>query len=96
MPLSEEQVTVEKLPVVSEEVIVGKREIHSSEQVQETVRREELRTSEEIQVPLSEERVIVEKLPVVSEEAIVGKREVHQFEQMPETVRREELRPELL
>ena len=43
VPLSEEQVTVEKLPVVSEEVIVGKREVHSSEQVQETVRREELR-----------------------------------------------------
>ena len=43
VPLSEEQVTVEKLPVVSEEVIVGKREVHSFEQVQETVRQEELR-----------------------------------------------------
>ena len=96
VPLSEEQVTVEKLPVVSEEVIIGKREVHSSEQVQETVRREELRASEEIQVPLSEERVIVEKLPVVSEEVIVGKREVHSSEQVQETVRREELRPELL
>jgi len=33
VPLSE-QVTVEKLPVVSEEVIVGKREVHQTEQVQ--------------------------------------------------------------
>ncbi len=96
VPLSEEQVTVEKLPVVSEEVIVGKREVHQTEQVQETVRREELRTSEEIQVPLSEEQVTVEKLPVVSEEVIVGKREVHQTKQVKETVRQEELRPELL
>ena len=42
VPLSEEQVTIEKLPVISEEVIVGKREVHQTEQVQETVRREEL------------------------------------------------------
>jgi len=96
VPLSEEQVTIEKLPVISEEVIVGKREVHQTEQVQETVRREELRASEEIQVPLSEERVTVEKLPVISEEVIVGKREVHQTEQVQETVRREELGPELL
>jgi uncharacterized protein (TIGR02271 family) len=96
VPLSEEQVTVEKLPVVSEEVIVGKRSVHQTEQVQETVRREELRTSEEIQVPLSEERVTVEKLPVVSEQVIVGKRSVHQTEQVQETVQPEQLRPELL
>ena len=82
--------------MVSEEVIIGKREVHQTEQVQETVRREELRASEEIQVPLSEERVIVEKLPVVSEEVIVGKREVHHTEHVQETVRSEELRPELL
>jgi uncharacterized protein (TIGR02271 family) len=42
--LSEERVTVEKLPVVSEEVIIGKRSVQQTEQVQETVRREELRT----------------------------------------------------
>ena len=83
VPLSEEQVTVAKLPVVSEEVIVDKREVHQTAQVQETVRREELRTSEEIQVPLSEERVIVEKLPVFSE-------------QVHEPVRPDELGPELL
>lgn len=83
VPLSEEQVTVAKLPVVSEEVTIGKREVHETEQVQETVRREELRTSEEIQVPLSEERVIVEKLPVFSE-------------QVQETVRPDDLGPELL
>ena len=83
VPLSEEQVTVAKLPVVSEEVIINKREVHQTAQVQQTVRREELRTSEEIQVPLIEERVIVEKLPVVSEE-------VH------EPVRPDQLGPELL
>ena len=42
--LSEERVTVEKRPVVSEEVIVGKRSVQQTEQVQETVRREELHT----------------------------------------------------
>ena len=83
VPLSEEQVTVAKLPVVSEEVILDKREVHQTAQVQETVRREELRTSEEIQVPLSEERVIIEKLPVSSE-------------QVHEPVRPNELEPELL
>jgi len=52
--LSEERVTVEKRPVVSEEVIVGKREVQQTEQVQETVRREELRTERQGDVIIDE------------------------------------------
>jgi len=52
--LSEERVTVEKRPVVTEEVIVGKREVQQTEQVQETVRREELRTERQGNVTIDE------------------------------------------
>jgi uncharacterized protein (TIGR02271 family) len=43
VPLREEQVMVEKRPVVYEEVSVGKREVHDTERVSDTVRREEAR-----------------------------------------------------
>jgi len=54
IPLSEERITIEKLPVVSEEVIIGKREVQETEQVQETVRREELRTERQGDVIIDE------------------------------------------
>jgi len=41
IPVMEERVEVTKRPVVSEEIIVGKREVHDTETVSETVRREE-------------------------------------------------------
>ena len=44
MRLREEQVEVEKRPVVYEEVGVGKRTTQETQQVSDTVRREELRT----------------------------------------------------
>jgi uncharacterized protein (TIGR02271 family) len=43
IPLMEEEVRVEKTPVVREEVSVRKRQVQDSEQVSETVRREEAR-----------------------------------------------------
>ena len=43
VPVREEQVDVEKTPVVYEEVGVGKREVTQTQQVSETVRREEAR-----------------------------------------------------
>jgi len=54
IPLSEERITIEKLPVVSEEVLIGKREVQQTEQVQETVRREELRTERQGDVIIDE------------------------------------------
>jgi uncharacterized protein (TIGR02271 family) len=41
IPVSEEQVTVEKQPVVREEVSLGKRAVQDTQQVSDTVRREE-------------------------------------------------------
>ncbi|MFP7289110.1 YsnF/AvaK domain-containing protein [Shouchella clausii] len=43
IPVTEEQVEVSKRPVVTGEVEVHKREIQSTEQVQDTVKREEAR-----------------------------------------------------
>jgi uncharacterized protein (TIGR02271 family) len=43
VPVREEQVSVEKRPVVYEEVGLGKREVTDTQQVSDTVRREEAR-----------------------------------------------------
>jgi uncharacterized protein (TIGR02271 family) len=47
IPLSEEQVRVEKRPVVRDEVVVGKRNVDDIQKVSEDVRREELRIDEQ-------------------------------------------------
>jgi len=43
VPVREEQVTVDKQPVVREEVSLGKRQVQDSQRVSDTVRREEAR-----------------------------------------------------
>ena len=50
VPLREERVQVEKQPVVTEEVSIGKRQVQETEQVSGTVRREEARVETEGQV----------------------------------------------
>jgi uncharacterized protein (TIGR02271 family) len=55
VPVREEQLEVEKKPVVYEEVGVGKRVTQESQQVSETVRREELRTDKEGDVEVRNE-----------------------------------------
>jgi uncharacterized protein (TIGR02271 family) len=52
VPVREEQVEVEKRPVVYEEVGVGKQQVVESQQVADTVRREELRVDKEGDVAL--------------------------------------------
>jgi uncharacterized protein (TIGR02271 family) len=47
VPLSEERVHVEKKPVVSEEVRVGKRQVQDTKRVSDSVRHEELRSEHE-------------------------------------------------
>jgi uncharacterized protein (TIGR02271 family) len=47
VPLSEEQVRVEKRPIVKEEVTVGKKKVQESRQVNEQVKREELKVDRE-------------------------------------------------
>jgi uncharacterized protein (TIGR02271 family) len=46
VPVREEQVTVEKQPVVREEIALGKRQVQDTQQVSDTVRREEARVEQ--------------------------------------------------
>jgi uncharacterized protein (TIGR02271 family) len=48
IPLTEERVSVEKKPVVNEEVRVGKRTVQDTKRVADTVRHEELRTEGDV------------------------------------------------
>ncbi|HEV7215143.1 MAG TPA: YsnF/AvaK domain-containing protein, partial [Chloroflexota bacterium] len=52
VPVSEEQVNVEKVPVLTEEVRVGKREVQENREVSGTVRRERARIENEGNVRL--------------------------------------------
>jgi uncharacterized protein (TIGR02271 family) len=52
VPVREEQVSVEKRPVVYEEVGVGKRQVNDTQQVSETVQREEARVEHDGDVNL--------------------------------------------
>jgi uncharacterized protein (TIGR02271 family) len=54
IPLMEEEVRVEKTPVVREEVSVRKREVQDTERVSETVRREEARIESQGDARMSE------------------------------------------
>jgi uncharacterized protein (TIGR02271 family) len=55
VPISEERVEVEKVPVMTEEVRVGKREVTENRQVTDTVRREEARIENEGNVRVQNE-----------------------------------------
>jgi len=54
VPVTEEKVRVDKTPVVKEEITVGKRQVHETEKVRDTVRREEARIEEKGDARLSE------------------------------------------
>jgi uncharacterized protein (TIGR02271 family) len=56
VPVRAEQVEVEKQPVVYEEVGIGKRVTQETQQVSETVRREELRTDKEGDIDVRNEQ----------------------------------------
>ena len=56
VPVREEEVTVEKRPVVTEEISIGKRPVQETEQVSGTVRREEARIEREGNVDIEPER----------------------------------------
>ncbi|WP_409302082.1 YsnF/AvaK domain-containing protein [Peribacillus sp. SCS-155] len=47
IPLTEERVEVTKRPVVTEEVIIGKRTVQETQQVQDTVKKEDVEISED-------------------------------------------------
>lgn len=54
VPVSEEQVNVTKTPVVTGEVAVGKRKVQETQQVSDTVRREEARVDRTGDVPVQD------------------------------------------
>ena len=54
IPVTEEKVRVDKTPVVKEEITVGKRQVHETEKVRDTVRREEARIEEKGDARVSE------------------------------------------
>ncbi len=52
IPVSEEQVFVTKRPVVTNEVVVGKREVQETQRVSDTIRHEEARIDQQGSVPI--------------------------------------------
>ncbi len=56
VPVREEQVSVEKRPVVTEEVEIGKRQVQETKQVSGTVRREEVRVEGQGDVEVDKRR----------------------------------------
>ncbi|WP_342042912.1 YsnF/AvaK domain-containing protein [Bacillus sp. OTU2372] len=69
IPITEERIEVTKRPVVVEEVIVGKRKIQETKQVQDIIRKEEARI--EHSVPSVTEVVTLPKTEVAQEEVIM-------------------------
>jgi uncharacterized protein (TIGR02271 family) len=53
IPIIEERVEVMKTPVIVEEVIVGKRKIQETKQVQDTIKKEEARIERSVSAPLA-------------------------------------------
>jgi uncharacterized protein (TIGR02271 family) len=56
IPVREEQVNVEKIPVAKEEVVVGKRKIQDTERVQETLRKEEIKVDADPSIHVRDRR----------------------------------------
>ena len=56
VPQREENVELEKRPVVYEEVGVSKREVQGTQQISDTVRREEARIEHEGDVEIAQDR----------------------------------------
>jgi len=69
IPITEERIEVTKRPVVVEEVIVGKRKIQETKQVQDIIRKEEARIVER-SVPSVTEAVTLMKADMGQEEVI--------------------------
>ncbi|MEH7481626.1 YsnF/AvaK domain-containing protein [Neobacillus drentensis] len=70
IPIMEERIEVTKRPVVVEEVIVGKRKIQETKQVQDIIRKEEARIERSIPSPM-EEKKLVTQLAIVEQEEVI-------------------------
>jgi len=105
--LRQERLKVEKTPVETGEVRVGKRVVTEHKTIDVPVEREEVVVerrpasgraakgdfgAEDIIIPVKEEQISVTKEPVVTEEVTVGKRKVQDTKHVSETVRKEELK----
>ncbi|MFS0575739.1 YsnF/AvaK domain-containing protein [Sporosarcina sp. 179-K 3D1 HS] len=80
VPVSHEEVRVERRPVMDGDVYRGRANI--------------MEDDESIHIPITEERLEVTKKPVVTEEIVVSKRDVERMETVEDTVKREEARLE--
>jgi len=56
IPVREEEVNVEKVPVAKEEVVVGKRKVQDTEHVRETLRKEDIKVDADPDVPVRNRR----------------------------------------
>jgi uncharacterized protein (TIGR02271 family) len=56
IPIREEQVHVEKLTVAKEDVVVGKRTVHDTQRVDETLRKEEIKVDKDPNVRVRDQR----------------------------------------
>lgn len=108
--LHEEQLNVQKQPVQTGEVRVGKEVVTEHKTIEVPVQREEvvverrpasgtasadtMRPGEEIRIPVKEEEVHVEKVAVAKEDVTVGKRIVQDTKKVSGDVRKEEVKIE--
>lgn len=79
-----------QVPVSREEVVIERRPVGSEAGPSET----EIKEGKEVRIPVSEERVRVEKTTVPTEEVTLGKRKVEDVETVSDTVKKEELKIE--
>jgi len=56
IPVREEEVSIEKVPVAKEEVVVGKRKVQDTEHVRETLRKEDIKVDADPDVPVRNRR----------------------------------------
>jgi uncharacterized protein (TIGR02271 family) len=56
VPVREEEVSIEKVPVAKEEVVVGKRKVQDTEHVRETLRKEDIKVDADPDVPVRNRR----------------------------------------
>ena len=70
IPIIEERLEVTKTPVVVEEVIVGKRKIQETKQVQDTIKKEEARIERSAPSALNAGNILLHNRPMTGKRKI--------------------------
>lgn len=79
------------VPVERDDVVVERRPVADTGNLDEDIKREPYQVGDELHIPVIEERLVVTKKEVVTEEIVVTKRKINETEHITETVRREEV-----